>query len=172
MPRPGGPGPMGPWSGGIPANSTMTTANQWRDFIKTTRNPMHIGGGGGYAAPSAFSFISFRHKLGLAWDLSYHTRGNTRIKSFIGNYQFLGHGQERFARFNKVVGDLEKRMKEEKITPQHYGERIMYEAMSYYGYMRDKTIISRDEYYQMVEDFAESKNIDFSWGEEAPSRSR
>lgn len=171
MPRPGPGGPMGPFSGGIPANSTMATANQWRDFIKTTRNPEHFSGGGGYVSTQdAFSFIEFKHKLKLAWDLSYHTNGNSRFGSFIGNYQFLGKGQEKYARFTKVVGELDKSLRDGKIEPQHYGNRVMGEAMAYYGYMRDKTVISEEEYRDSVEKFAETKNIDFSWGE--PSRSR
>ncbi len=169
---PGGPGPgmgFGPFAGGIPANSTMATANQMYDFWKTAGPRQHVGPSGGYVFDNnnGFSFIDWFHKIGLAWDLSKFSAAG-RMSSFIGAYQFIGQQPAVYARYKKVTEELDKKYQLNRIEPQEYGRKIMHEAMRYFGFLRDKKMISEDEYRVCLQLFAEEHGIEFSFG--GPSR--
>ena len=164
-----GPG-MGGYMGGIPRDSTMGTANQIYDFIKTTSMPPGVARAGGYVKPSGFSFRDIFNRIGLAWDLSFDSKGRTRIGSFIGNFQYLSRNEAKYARFIRMVGELDSRHQKGEIEDELYGQRVMYEAMDYYGFMLRSTVIDEDTYRKNVEEFAASKGIDFSWG--SPSMGR
>lgn len=165
---PGGPGfgpGFGPFAGGLPPNSTMTTANQMYDFIKTTGAPMRVGAAGGHIFdnPSAFSFIDWFHKVGLAWDLSKYSAAG-RFSSFIGAYQYIGQQPAMYARYKKVTDELDSLYKNGKIEPQEYGRKIMHEAMRYYAFLRDKKLMSEEEYRGCLMLFAQDHGIEFSFG--------
>ena len=164
----------GGYLGGIPSNSTMSTANAVRDFFKTTSHPApgaSVVGGGYLDEGTSFSYIAFGHRLSLAWDLSYDRKGHTRIGAFLGNFRALGGGaQAKKAKFDKVYGELTKARDEGTLDPQTYAERIMYEAMSYYGYLQRIAMIDKEEYYEEVYKFADANGIDFEF--EGLSRGR
>ena len=170
---PGGPG-FGPFAGGLPANSTMGTANQLYDFIKTTRMPGPVGGlvGGGYVPSDEFSFIDIYHRIQLARTFSIHSNGASRFRSFIGNYQVLSNEACKRARLDKMVASLDKRRKNREIDDQTWGNRVMYEALQYFGWLKRNTVLTKERYRTEVMEFAEKHGIDFSFGDEAPARTR
>ncbi len=174
-PPPGGPGGPGGFSGAIPRNSTMQTAHQMYDFRKTTRRIPNEPGlaGTGYMDSDGFTFLGVWHKIQLARVFSIHRpQGTGRARSFIGNYQYLSHDAAMRARFEKMVTQLKKRYDDFDLDDQEFGDRIMWEADRYFGWLKRKTIIDEAEYREKMTEFANAYGIDYDFGDSGPTRGR
>ena len=175
MPPRGGFGPGGPMGGMLPRDTNMGHANQLIDWRRTTGRPPAVPGlaGTGYIPSSSFSLIDLYHRFQLAKTFSIHRpAGVSRFRAFVGNYQVLSHDMSKRARFDQMVSQLSKRRKDGDISDQKYADRIMYEAVHYYGWLKSKYVISEEQYREHVTEFAETHGIDFDFGDEAPSRTR
>ena len=170
--RPRGGMPGG--GGMLPADTTVRHYNRLVDWKKTTGNPDRVGGivGSGYVPGDSFSFIDLASKIKLAWMFSYHHEGTSRLRSFIGNYQVLSHNVSRKARLDQMAAQLGKRRNNKEISAQTYGQRIMYEAERYYGWLYSKRAITEAQYKENMKDFAEKHGIEYVFEDEEPTKSR
>lgn len=171
--RPRGGGFEGGAGGFFGHNYTMRDANVAYDRRRTLGRPEAVGGiaGTGYIPSEEFSFIDLGSRIKLAWDFSHHHKGLSRIGSFIGNFQVLTHNVSRQARLAQMEIQLGKRHTAKEIDDQTYGQRIMYEADRYYGWLRNKTVISEEEYRSHMTAFAEKHGIEYVFDDE-PVRTR
>ena len=173
----GGPPPSGGRgaSGFYNYDFGMSEAQSRIDRHRAFGRAPAVGGivGGGYVPKDSFSVVDLWHRFQLARTFSLRRpTGVSRFSAFVGNYQVLSHDACRKARFDEMVSSLSARYKSYDIDAQDYGDRIMYEADRYYGWLRKNYAITDEEYRKAMSDFAESHGIDYDFGDSVPAMTR